>query len=111
MKKEWKLHLKKMINTTGLFRFLDEHDSWMPLDIVDIVLTDETHSGYREYQHAKIIYDKENLLYMKTFFDEKIRKIDHYYVWQTTGNMGDDYLGYLLFPLNDGKYFKISYSC
>ena len=35
-----------------------------------------------------------------------------YYVWQTTGYMGDDYSGFLLLPLLDGKRFwKVGYSC
>jgi hypothetical protein len=34
-------------------------------------------------------------------------------VWQTNGGYGaeDSYSGFLLFPLKNGKYWKIKYSC
>ena len=34
----------------------------------------------------------------------------HWIVWQTTGVVGDDYSGYLLLPLDDGRYWLIDYS-
>ena len=49
------------------------------------------------------------LLYIKGKQDEEGKF--HNMVWQTTGCCEDDYSGYLLFPLNNGKYWKISYSC
>jgi len=107
----YKAQLRGLINVAGLYRWLNGDMSfWMPEGIVEIVLTDEKRSGYSTYQHARIKDDKERFLYMKTSFDE-VRKIDHYYVWQTTGCCEDDYSGYLLFPLSNGKYFKITYSC
>jgi hypothetical protein len=37
---------------------------------------------------------------------------DNYACWQTTGMMGDDYSGYLLFPTyDDDKYFCLYYEC
>lgn len=107
---EYRRKLKGLINIHGLFKFLVENDYWSPMDIVDIELTDEKRSGYSTYQHARIVGDKIKCLYMKTPSDD-VRGIDHYYVWQTTGYLGDDYSGYLLFPLKNGKYFKVSYSC
>ena len=83
---------------------------WQPEGIVEIVLTDEKRGGYSTYQHARIKDDVQKLLYMKTSFDD-VRKVDHYYVWQTTGCCEDDYSGYLLFPLSNGKYFKVHYVC
>jgi hypothetical protein len=35
----------------------------------------------------------------------------HSLVWQKTGACEDNYSGYLLFPLNNGYYWKISYWC
>ena len=111
VRKEWKSKLKGLINITGLFKSLDnDMESWMPIDIVEIYNVDEKQSGYSSYQHVRIKDDKDRLLYMKQEEDE-IRGVDHCYVWQTTGYCGDDYSGYLLFPLKDGKYLKISYSC
>ena len=116
LKNRYRRYLKSLIYVPSLYKYLDQHDGWMPEAIVDIVLTDEKLSGYASYQHARIVDDEDRLLYMKTQIyageDEyPPHDIDHYYVWQTTGQLGDDYSGYLLFPLKDGRYFKVSYSC
>jgi hypothetical protein len=108
--REYKRRLRGLINVTGLFRYLGQNDYWYPEDIVDIELTDETRSGYSTYQHARIVGDTYRRLYMKTP-DDEIRGIDHYYVWQTTGCCEDDYSGWMLFPLKNGKYFKVHYNC
>jgi hypothetical protein len=110
LKLEWRKKLKGLINVSGLFKWLDEHDYWTPLEIVEIYNTDEKTSGYSSYQHVRIKDDKDKLLYMMQDEDE-IRNVNHYCVWQTCGMMGDDYSGYLLFPLKNGKYFKVNYSC
>lgn len=110
LKSLYKKKLKGLINVRGVFRHLGDNTYWEPQDIVDIELTDETTSGYRTYQHARIKGDESRRLYMKTPCDE-IRNVDHYYVWQTTGYCEDDYSGWLLFPLKDGRYFKAYYSC
>jgi hypothetical protein len=109
-KNEYKRTLKGLINVSGLFKSLkDEMTSWDILGIVDIVLTDEKTSGYSSYQHARIINDDMKLLYLRCSENE-IRNIDHYYVWQRTD--GEDcYSGYCLYPLKNGKYIKIMYSC
>jgi hypothetical protein len=110
LRSSYKLQLKGLINVTGLFRYLNSDMSyWLPEGIVEIVLTDEKSSGYSTYQHARINGKKDKYLYMRVECDE-VKGIDHYYVWQTTGCCEDDYSGYLLFPLKDGKYFKIWYS-
>jgi hypothetical protein len=112
LRSEWKKKLKGLINITGLFKHLDGNAYWEPEDIVDIELVDDKLSGYGAYQHARIVGDETRRLYMKTSQDEyQIRQIDHYYVWQRTGYMEDDYFGFLLFPLKNGRYFKVSYTC
>lgn len=110
IKNKWKSNLKSLINVSGLFKFLDTHDSWCPIDIVEIIETDDTTSGYSSYQHIRILNDTNRTLYIKTNCDE-IKNIDHYYVYQSCGYLGDDYSGYLLFPLKNNKYFKVSYTC
>ena len=35
----------------------------------------------------------------------------HCLIWQTVGYCEDDYSGYLMFPLKDGRYWLVSYSC
>ena len=110
LKNKFKKELKGLINVTGVFKYLDDNLYWWPEDIVEIELSDKYESGYRDHQHAKVINDKHNKLYMKVPMDE-IRNVDHYYVWQTCGYMGDDYSGWMLFPLKNGKYFRVYYNC
>ena len=111
LKAEYKEKLGSLVNTKSLYKWLNEdQEHWVPEAIVDIKLTDEKASDYPTYQHARILNDKDHLLYMKCTFDDVVKGIDYYYVWQTT--IGEDsYSGYLLFPLNNGQFFKVSYNC
>lgn len=108
LKTKFRKDLKGLINITGLYNYLDELGDWEPIGIVEIQITDEKMDGYEGYQFARVI-GKDPNLYMKQ--RSEIRSIDHSYVWQTVGYLGDDYSGFSLYPLNNGKYFKISYRC
>lgn len=110
LKAEYKFKLKGLINISGLFKSLENDINWTPIGFVEIELTDEKTNGYKAYQHARIINTNDKKLYLKTDCDD-IRGVDHYYVWQTVEYLEDDFSGFLLFPLNNGKYFKVSYSC
>ena len=44
-------------------------------------------------------------------FDENNNEIFHELVSQTVGCCEDDYSGFILIPLKNKKYWKISYSC
>lgn len=119
LKAEWKEKLKDLTDVEALWKHLDVgsedecgFDSWTPIDIVEIKLTDEKSSGYSSYQHARIVGTNDKRLYMRQEIesDEPIC-FTYYYIWQTVGMLGDDYSGFLLYPLNDGRFFKISYSC
>ena len=110
--KKYKKLLKGLINVTGLYRHLDEDfTSWTIHGIVDIILTDEKFGSHPNYQCARIVDDKNKILYMKVSADGEVRGVKHYFIWQRTGTMEDDYYGYILFPLKNGKFFHISYSC
>jgi hypothetical protein len=111
LKTSYRKQLKGLTNVSGLFRYLNETCSWRPIGFVDIELTKEERSGYPGVQCARIKYNKDTRLYIRTTLDEYVRHIDHYYVWQTTGYLEDDYSGFLLIPLNIGQYFKVEYSC
>lgn len=41
----------------------------------------------------------------------KVKETDDFYelVWQTVGICGDDYSGYILYPMNDGRYWVVSF--
>jgi len=108
-KKEFKKQLKGLINISGLWKWLDENNSWTPEGIVDIIFTDEQKQGYSPHQCVRVEREN-NYLYMKVSMDEYIKGIKYYYIWQTS-NFEDSYFGYLLFELKNGKYFKVSYNC
>lgn len=110
-KEEFKIMLKDQINIESLFEYLDDGLYWKPIGIVEIKLTEEKRSRYSGYQHARIIDDEDKLLYMKTSTDGDVEDVEYYYVWQQTGCMEDDFSGYMLFQMNDGKFFKVSYFC
>jgi len=100
----WRIKLKGLINTKRLWEEMEEeNDNWDIEGIVEIELTDEKKSGYTNYQCARIKGEKGYLYMLGS--DNKC------FVWQIVGMMGDDYSGYLLHPLKDGRYLKTSYSC
>lgn len=103
------------------FVFAESHDTYFSEGIVEINETDEKQRGYSDSQRNCRIKDEEHsLLYMhntgevECFYGEESEyegEPVEYWCWQRTGIMGDDYSGYLLLPMNDGRYWKISYSC
>lgn len=102
----WKEKLKGLIKVKKLWKELEEdyENSWGIEGIVELELTDEKKSGYsKNYQCARIKGEKG---YLYTDWNGK-----GVFNWQQTGYLGDDYSGYLLYPLKDGKYLKVSYSC
>ena len=80
-------------------------DDWMHDSYVEVEETDYKNGFYPSYTFYKEKVNEKSLLYMKQDEEGKY----HNMVWQT--DIEDDYSGFLLFPLNDGRYWKISYSC
>lgn len=111
LKNDYKKQLKGLINVTGLYNHLNSDlESWYVCGIVEVYNVDEKINGYNSYQCVRIKDDSDNKLYMVQP-NSDIKGVTHNCVWQTTGYLGDDYSGYLLFPLSNGKYFKIEYTC
>lgn len=108
VKIEWSEKLKHMIDVQSLFEWLNDYDNWYPENIVKIYDVDEKNADYNHYQHVRIEDDKENMLYMM-IKNEEINDTDHHYICQKCVN--DYYYGYLLFPLKNKNYFKVSFSC
>jgi len=99
----WKEKLKGLIKVKKFWREMEEdYDSWGIEDIVEIELTGKSKEGYPKSICAKIKGEGN------TYTDYRGKGV---FNWQTVGMMGDDYSGYSLYPLKDGKYLKISYSC
>lgn len=102
----WKEKLKGLIKVKKLWRELEEdyENSWSIDGIVELELSDEKKSGYSiKHQCARI---KGESGYLYTDWNG-----DGVFNWQQTGYLGDDYSGYLLYPLKNGKYLKVSYAC
>jgi hypothetical protein len=100
-------YVKDHINYTIDNIDFDEFSSWQHVGYVEVVETSNANTGYPSY---KFYLEKDNpksLKYMRQDDDDEF----HSMVWQTVGYCEDDYSGFLLFPLNDGRYWKISYSC
>ncbi len=102
------------------FDFAENHETFCSEGIVEIQLTDERKSGYRKYAHCRIKGDDDSMVYINhtgnvESLDEESKyegEEVEYWVWQTTGHLGDDYSGFLLLPLLDGvRFWKIGYSC
>lgn len=114
LKKEYRAKLKGLINVTGLFRHCDEDlDSWTPEGIFAIEKFVNPHPRLENAEYVKIVDNANDkyIIYEKVK-ETDLRGVDHYYVWQRTTSMeGDSYAGFLLYPLKDGRYFKLSYSC
>lgn len=101
----WKEKLKGLIKVKRLWKEMEEeNESWDIEGIVEIVLTDEKRRGYSHKHQCARIKDEKGYLYTD-WNDEGV------YCWQTVGMMGDDYSGYVLHPLKDGRYLKTSYNC
>lgn len=115
----WKEKLKGLISTKHLWNQMNEEtDNWNIEEIVEIEkITDKETilkklGIYTPYIEACKIKGENYFTYSKSeCFDYEPKYISHYYVWQQTGYSGDDYSGYLLYPLKDGRYLKVSYSC
>lgn len=116
--KDFKEELADLIHPK-YFGFAGNHETYSSKGIVEIIETEDREHGYQQYPHCRILNDEDNYLYIH--HKTELEMIDgtspyegediEYYVWQTTGYIGDDYSGYILLPLLDGKYWKISYSC
>lgn len=99
------------------FDFVEGHESYISNGYVNIIETKERISGYSHYSHCRVsndslLYIKHNIELETENSDSKYEGSDiEYWVWQTTGYCGDDYSGFLLLPMLDGRYWKVSYTC
>lgn len=85
-----------------------------------------SHIGYVRVQKVEttLYHEYPSNEYFKIIpqegLDERIFKLsfvkfgesnDHWLVWQTCGYSGDDYSGFMMFPMRDGIYWLVDYSC
>lgn len=118
--KEWESHkqsLKSLIHPK-YFDFIEEHESYYHKGIVEIEKTTDKVWGYSTTNNCRIKNGGSTLYLHQNSSVESLRVESvyegegvEYYVWQLTGYLGDDYSGYLLLPLNNGKWWQVGYSC
>lgn len=122
MDAEWNKSKEELIGLihNKYFDFIENHDTYYSIGVIDIIETNEKRGGYPNYKCCRVKDDSDKLLYMHSTDTIETLNEDseyegeeiEYYVWQTTGYMGDDYSGFLLLPLLDGKRFwKVGYTC
>lgn len=91
------------------FRWIGEilyDSSWHPKGIVNAVSSDHKSYSYPNYTFLKILEDGH--LVMRQ--DER-KKFHTLVIQWSRGMEGDSYGGFLYFPLKDGRYWKVEYSC
>lgn len=102
------------------FDFIESHESYSDEGIVNIVEVVERTSGYSNYPHCRIFGGEgDSRIYIKHETELETYKREskyegsriEYWVWQTVGYCDDDYSGYLLLPMSDGRYWRVSYAC
>ena len=69
--------------------------------------------SYPNHKHYSVV-DDDNVFNIPSYLmrqDDNDEDAFHSLVWQTVGMMGDDYSGFILFPLTDGTYWVLNYEC
>lgn len=91
IKTEFRRKLRGLIRRCSLYRWLNKNTgSWTPEAILDI----------EEVEQALAMG------YIQEMCNE-IKEIDHFYYQPSVDNL----TGKFLFPLKDGRYFKVGYNC
>jgi hypothetical protein len=101
------------------FDFAESHESYGSEGIVNIIEVKEKTSRYSAYPLCREFGSNERRIYIhhttQLETEDEQSKYEgsdiEYWVWQTVGYCEDDYSGFLLLPMLDGRYWKISYSC
>lgn len=102
-----KQHIDYDVELMNLDDFNWDHVGYVGYDEVEL-------SEYKDWFYPNLQYhfEKNNadILYKRQDADDDT---DNYYelIYQTTGCCEDDFHGFCLFPLNDGRYWKISFYC
>jgi len=93
---------------------LDGNDWWRSMGYVELIKSDYKNCFYPSHDHYKEINPSkgmEHIEYMRQ--DDSEFNTFHNLVYQRNGGYGaeDSYSGFVLFPLTDGKYWKIKFEC
>lgn len=123
-KEKWnkvKEDLKELIHPK-YFDFIESNDSYDSEGIVEIHEVDDKQNGYHHSQrNCRIKNEGYSGLYMYTENEVEYlygeegdyngEDVEYWVIQWREGMEGDSYAGFLLLPLNNGKYWKVSYLC
>jgi hypothetical protein len=101
------------------FTYAEINERYSSEGVFEIEETDKRNSGYENYRHCTVKDWQDNRLFMHntTSIETLDGDSEHEgqrvegWVWQQTGYLGDDFYGYLLLPMLNGKYWMVCYSC
>lgn len=86
-----------------------ENGTFRHIGYCTVVKTDYKNCFYPSGEYFKV--DKNET--EETFDTLNFFKVEeegfHTLVWQTVGICGDDYSGYILYPMNDGRYWVVHF--
>lgn len=102
-----KEQLRSLMDVDAVWNWLNEDMHWEPEGSVNVEIIEERANG----RHIAIDLSEPKRKFERQ--EESIMEygIDHCYVWQTVGYCGDDYSGFMLLPLSNGRYLRIRYTC
>ncbi len=106
-KDKFKEELRPLLDVDLVWEFLNDNETWEPEASVNIKIIKERPNG----RHIAIDLSDPKRKFERQDEDIYEAGVDHVYVWQTVGFCGDDYSGWMLFPLSNGRYLRISYTC
>ena len=106
-KEKFKEQLRSLLNVDLVWNFLNDNDNWEPEGSIDIKIIEGKENG----RHIAIDLSEPTRKFERQDEHPEEAGVDHVYCWQTNGYLGDDYSGWMLFPLSNGRYFRVSYSC
>ena len=121
-------YVKTMIDYDfeNIEEYLDNNDWWRSMGYVEVEKSDyengfyPSHDFYTEKVTIETFFNNTTLplkepiispYYMRQ--DDNNENTCHSLVWQQSGGYGveDSYSGFILFPLTDGRYWKIKFEC
>lgn len=85
---------------------MEDLEKWEHEGFIEVELSDHKNGCYPHHLFYTEKGNKASVHYMRCDDNGEF----HYMVFQVNP-YEDSYSGYLLFPLNDGRHWKISYSC
>lgn len=86
-----------------------ENGTFRHIGYCTVVKTDYKNCFYPSGEYFKVDKNETEESFKTLNFIKVEEEGFHTLVWQTVGICGDDYSGYILYPMNDGRYWVVSF--